>query len=83
MLMLPPEISTIHIHNLPGQAVKEQVKTIGGHTLLQEYCKNKNCTPAPKLDFRGSHGTSDAGEKNRSSHLLYPGLADSSFAYHQ
>lgn len=82
MVMLPPEISAIHIHNLPGQAANEQIKTTGGRTLLQEYCKNKNCTPAPKLDFRGSHGTSDAGKKE-TCQVTYFIQADSGFTFLQ
>lgn len=73
MVMLPPDISTIHIHNLPVQAAKEQVITAGGHALLQEFCKNMNCTPnaaVQKLDLRVSYGTSDA-EKKENSQVTY------------
>lgn len=66
MVMLPPDISTINIDNLPVQVAREQVITLGGHALLQEFCKHMNCTPtatAPKLGFRVSYDTSDAEKK--------------------
>lgn len=61
MVMLPPDVSTIHIHNLPVQAAREQAVTAGDLALLQEFCKDRNCNPAataPKQYFRVSCGTS-------------------------
>lgn len=66
MVILPPDISTIRIHNLPVQVAKEQVITGRDHALLQEFCKNMNCTPtatAPKMDSRISCGNSEPGKK--------------------
>lgn len=61
MVMLPPDVSTIHIHNLPVQAAREQAVTAGDLALLQEFCKHRNWNPAataPKQFFRVSCGTS-------------------------
>lgn len=46
MVMLPPDMSAIHIHSLPVWAAREQALTAGGLALLQEFCKHRNWTPA-------------------------------------
>lgn len=78
--MLSPDMSRIHIHNLPVQAAREQAVTAGGLALLQELCKHRNWTPAataPKQYFRVSRGTSAQRRNQSIKPLLQPGLADS------
>lgn len=92
MVVLPPDVSTIHIHNLPVRAAREQAVTAGGFALLQEFCKYRNWTPAataPEQYFRVSCGTSAQRRKKERNQSINQSIkspvraADSGFMYHQ
>lgn len=86
MVMLPPDMSAIHIHNLPVWAAREQALTAGGLALLQEFCKHRNWTPAiivPKQYFRVYLSTEKKSINQSIKSLLQPGPADSGFMHHQ
>lgn len=69
MVVLPPDMSTIHIHNLPVRAAVGQAVTAGGLALLQEFCKHRKwaqAATAPSQYFRVSCDTSaQTGKEGR------------------